>query len=228
MWFANATRISFTDSNAMGFWRLVPCLACVLIDQGACVDDRRVVVRRASQRPVDSVMRSVGVELESMTYFTMYSENFCWVVRTLAHRRRRHPGEGPVAGDRGRAGRSPLNTVQDDLDALCLICLRQHPERNVPNSIPGPQSCLDRLRGSSKIDVSIQIMFGQPRSRTIRERRPDRRYRRPRQIGPGIGRSCMRGRQEPDLVQISVVPDSSGAFNSRSMRNFIWPSSSPT
>ena len=40
---------------------------------------------------------------ESMTYFTMYSYNFCWPVRTLDATGRGRPGAEEVAGDGGRA-----------------------------------------------------------------------------------------------------------------------------
>ena len=58
---------------------------------------------------------------ESMTYFTMYSYNFCWPVRTLEHRDEDGRVPKEVAGDGGRAGRSRLDDARMDHDALCSM-----------------------------------------------------------------------------------------------------------
>ena len=63
---------------------------------------------------------------EAMTYFTMYSYNFCWPVRTLNER----DDEGPLAtkdtGDGGGAGRSRLDDARMDHDARRSTALRHH------------------------------------------------------------------------------------------------------
>ena len=68
---------------------------------------------------------------EAMTYFTMYSYNFCWPVRTLRER----DDEGRLAtedaGDGGRPGRSRLDDARMDHDARRSTTLRHHPRPGI-------------------------------------------------------------------------------------------------
>ena len=61
-----------------------------------------------------------------MTYFTMYSYNFCWPVRTLAERDERGTLTTPDAGDGGGAGRPCLDDAGMGHDAVRSTTLRHH------------------------------------------------------------------------------------------------------
>ena len=63
---------------------------------------------------------------EAMTYFTMYSYNFCWVVRTLREARRRGPLATEDPGDGGGLARSRLDDARMDHDARRSTALRHH------------------------------------------------------------------------------------------------------
>ena len=49
---------------------------------------------------------------EAMTYFTLYSYNFCWPVRTLTRTRRRRTMAAKDPGDGGGPGRSRLDDAR--------------------------------------------------------------------------------------------------------------------
>ena len=63
---------------------------------------------------------------EAMTYFTMYSYNFCWPVRTLNERDDARALAAKDAGDGGGAGRSRLDDARMDHDARRSTALRHH------------------------------------------------------------------------------------------------------
>ena len=69
---------------------------------------------------------------EAMTYFTMYSYNFCWPVRTLDERTTQGHWRQTDAGDGGGAGRSRLDDARMDHDASRSTALRHHPTRGLP------------------------------------------------------------------------------------------------
>ena len=116
---------------------------------------------------------------EAMTYFTLYSYNFCWPVRTLRQRDERGPVAAADARDGGRAGRSRLVTARMGQLPGRSSCIGHHPTR--PDS--GCRRAAHQPVEETASRRQVQVPLG-GRAVQADEVLPDHAWRYRRQLHP--------------------------------------------